>query len=43
MRTRGSTDKSPHIGRNYLRSKEANAVLRAGLAGSVSETKSCCG
>jgi integrase len=29
MRNRRSTDKSPHIGRDYLRPDEANAVIEA--------------
>ena len=29
MRTRRSADKSPHVGRDYLRSNEANAVIEA--------------
>jgi len=34
MRTRRSADKSPHVGRDYLRPSEANAVIEAaGRAG----------
>jgi hypothetical protein len=29
MRKRRSVDKSPHVGRDYLRSNEANAVIEA--------------